>query len=770
MRHWFTRLRWPQLMVALMVSVSILAIFRPSGVLAISQADAAYTDPKLGFTLRLPNGWSAVPHEGQVSLTDTSSVEIASTSASAGLALTVRHGVQMAVLFSEKIKPNSHVGHYQALRQEFPADPQSPLPCSELTFLAGFDYVSASWCGSVSQGRHSDIEKLLATYQTAKPSFQPSRSAMVAAIPAPPSCPTLQTNYGVAAGYLGSHTLGAPTDTSPANGWFHYSPGTYVCSHPGSLDSHGNPDGWLFQCTELANRFVREQWGLGTLTEDGDGTFNNYLHGNAGTYFNYWNSSPIAGSTWSYSDVQPFADARWLNAYQQAWPGHNFTPSAPPQPGDLVIWQDVNNASLGPTSGFNPAAHTGHVAVVTGTDANFVYVAQQHYNNTSYFKGFTLQQSGSSYIIDSGNASGVTGRVAVGWLHFAENHNGSSAGTPFAVGYDYQGNPAAYARGADGSVSTKAQDANGNWSAWTSLGGSITSAPVFGIDYQGRSALYVRGADGALYTAVQGANGTWITHLDGNGDPNNWTSLGGVLVSDPAFGYDYLGRPAVYVVGTDGAVYTKVEGTNGVWGDFSSLGGTWTSNPAFGFDYQGNPAVFVRGTNGALNIRVQSTNGSWGGWIPVPGSLTSNPVVGHDYQGHPAVFVRGTDGALYITVQGTNGIWGAFTGVPGTLTSDPAFGYDYLGHPAVYVRGTTGAVYTTIQGTNGVWSAFSSLNGSFTSAPAFEHDYQARPAVFGLGTDSALYTAVQGTNGVWITHLDGNGDPNIWTSLGGTWQ
>jgi len=56
-----------------------------------------------------------------------------------------------------------------------------------------------------------------------------------------------------------------------------------------------------------------------------------------------------------------------------------------------------------------------------------------------------------------------------------------NASAPFAVGSDYQGNPAAYARKADGSVWTATQGANGNWSSWTSLlGGTITSAPVFG--------------------------------------------------------------------------------------------------------------------------------------------------------------------------------------------------------------------------------------------------------------------------------------------------
>jgi hypothetical protein len=432
---------------------------------------------------------------------------------------------------------------------------------------------------------------------------------------------------------------------------------------------------------------------------------------------------------------------------------NNNTPGQYPQPGDVIQMSDYGST---PDPG-----HTGVVesASVDSSGSGTITVVTENGNLT----GREHLQVGASGGLPAWHVGGDGPNFTTAWLH-------RYAGAPFGVGYDYQGNPAAYARSADGSVWTATQPANGSWGTWTSLGGRITSAPVFGHDYQGRTALYVRGADGALYTAVQGTNGAWIAHLDGNGDLNNWTSLGGVLVSDPAFGYDYLGRPAVFVVGTTGAVYATVQSTNGTWGAFSSLNGTWTSNPAFGYDYQGNPAVFARGTDGALYTTVQNTYGSWGAWTSLGGVLTSNPVFGRDYQARPAVFVRGTDGALFTRVQNTNGSWSDFTSLGGVLASDPVFGYDYQGHPAVYVVGTNGAVFTTVQNTNGSWGAFTSLGGVFTSAPVFGRDYQARPAVFGIGTDRALYTAVQGTNGVWITHLDGNGDPNIWTPLGGSWQ
>ena len=521
MRHWFIRRRWPQLIVALVVTACTLIFASPGGALAAPTAGTLYTDAKLGFTMRLsktglpflikarrprpiPLQWNSQPPASQGSVLRSwwrtaltwRGPSIRSRNPLAILA----HTPESSLSILPPPNPLSHV-------QNAPSSLAWIMwmrSGAEISLRRAKQRLSVSWRPTNLPVRVSSLDP------RSNPSW-PSTHHRVCNCSATTSTILMAPTTGVP-------QLGTPTSTSPANGWYSYTPGTYVCSNTGS------PDGWLFQCTDLANRFVREQWGLGTLYEDGDATFNNYLHGNAGTYFDYWNSSPIAGSAHNLSDAHLYADARWLSDYQQAFPSYNYVSSLPPQPGDLLIWQDVNNASLGPKSGFNPAARTGHVAVITGTDASFVYVAQQHYSDSSYFKGFTLQHSGSSYIIDSGNASGVSGRVAVGWIHFNEN-GGSSSGTPFAVGSDSQGNPtAAYARNAGGSVWTATQGTNGNSRGpGPRLVARSTSTPVFGHDYLGRTALYVRGARSPLYRSA-GARTARISHLDGNGDPNNWTS------------------------------------------------------------------------------------------------------------------------------------------------------------------------------------------------------------------------------------------------------
>lgn len=439
MRHWFAHRRWPQLIVALVVTACTLIFASPGGALAAPAAGTLYTDAKLGFTMRLSNGWAAVPHQGTKPTADVSAVEFTGPASRVGFAIVVQHGPDMPATFASKSKPTGYIGSYPAIVTEYPAVTQSPVACSERTFLAGLDYVDAQWCGGQSQASQAAIQHILATYKPASASFKPSPQIQPNLVVNPPSCLQLQRNnfHNPTGTYNWGAQLGTPTSTSPANGWYQYNPGTYLCSNKGS------PDGWLFQCTDLANRFVREQWGLGTLYEDGDSTFNNYLHGNAGTYFDYWNSSPIAGSAHNLSDAHLFADARWLSDYQQAFPSYNYVSSLPPQPGDLLIWQDVNNASLGPKSGFNPAARTGHVAVVTGTDAHYVYVAQQNMiwsNGTEWqFQAIPYQSYSGGWAIDPNNINGVVGRVVVGWIHFSENANTGAATQPLAGSWNGQG-------------------------------------------------------------------------------------------------------------------------------------------------------------------------------------------------------------------------------------------------------------------------------------------------------------------------------------------
>jgi hypothetical protein len=211
-----------------------------------------------------------------------------------------------------------------------------------------------------------------------------------------------------------------------------------------------------------------------------------------------------------------------------------------------------------------------------------------------------------------------------------------------------------YVRGLDDALYTR-HLANGQWGAWTYLGGVITSAPA-----ATPTDVYARGNDGAI----------WTRHGSGP-----WTSLGGYVTSAPSATLTDL-----YARGGDNALWTRhLSGTS--WGPWTSLGGVLTSAPA-----ASGSDVYVRGSDFSLYVRH-----STGAWAALGGVLTSGPgASGTD------VYARGIDNALWTRHDGA-----AWTLLGGQITSPPAAtGTD------VFARGTNNALWT-----RGATSGWSSLGG-----------------------------------------------------------
>jgi hypothetical protein len=68
----------------------------------------------------------------------------------------------------------------------------------------------------------------------------------------------------------------------------------------------------------------------------------------------------------------------------------------------------------------------------------------------------------------------------------------------------------------------------GPWSGWSSLGGVIVSDPSLALNSDGRLEVFALGLDGALWHIWQDAahSGPWSA----------WASLGGYLMDDSAIG------------------------------------------------------------------------------------------------------------------------------------------------------------------------------------------------------------------------------------------
>jgi hypothetical protein len=91
------------------------------------------------------------------------------------------------------------------------------------------------------------------------------------------------------------------------------------------------------------------------------------------------------------------------------------------------------------------------------------------------------------------------------------------------------------------------------WTAWASLGG-VASGLTVTTNASGWQDVFVLGGDGAAWTRSETAAGQWAP----------WTSLGGVVRSLAA-GLDSFGRPEVYAQGQNGTLWWKDQNSGGLW-------------------------------------------------------------------------------------------------------------------------------------------------------------------------------------------------------------
>jgi hypothetical protein len=341
-----------------------------------------YIDAKLGFQLTVPLNWRAYPLPGSQMSPDTAAVTFAADEHSdhALIDIGVIQGSTMPAAFSKRGKPATRVGPYPA----FVADRslgQGRAPCLVRIFLAHEDYVLADWCAPDAFAARAQFEQVLATFQPAPSTFVSREKSA----PAPQTCTGMQQQLGYTSAQWGKQ-LAVPSSA----GWGQLGSGIFICSNEDS------PDWYLFQCTELANRFLSERWGLP------------HLPGNAARYYDYYSDGVLQPGT-----IRTFPAGSYQLSSDASQGKSSFRPAA----GDLLVFQDVNNPQVGWTSGLTESP--GHVAVIVGVDNAHVYIAQENYSDTQYFLALPIRKVANGYEIT--DLSGWSHRIVRGWIHFTVN-------------------------------------------------------------------------------------------------------------------------------------------------------------------------------------------------------------------------------------------------------------------------------------------------------------------------------------------------------------
>jgi hypothetical protein len=273
----------------------------------------------------------------------------------------------------------------------------------------------------------------------------------------------------------------------------------------------------------------------------------------------------------------------------------------------------------------------------------------------------------------------------------------------------------------------------------------VISPPAPGVT-PGTAVTPSTGVD-MLYTAVDGS--VWI--VQGAGPPYGGPPAlpyGGHLVSGPAPIWTGSAE-IVFGEGPDHQLWYNQLGR--VFGTpWHSLGGRLTSKPGAVSLGGGAYAVFVRGTDGAVWERVHSA-GEWHPWQRVGGQVLpgTGPTAGYlTGTGHVYVGVVGTDRQVYLKVANAGR---GFFSIGGQTTADPALAAISPSTLVAFCRGTNGAGYYNRYTEGEGLTGWQSIGGRLTSGLAASSGTAAgKPTTytFGLGTDNQVYEKI----GTWATY------------------
>jgi hypothetical protein len=236
-------------------------------------------------------------------------------------------------------------------------------------------------------------------------------------------------------------------------------------------------------------------------------------------------------------------------------------------------------------------------------------------------------------------------------------------------------------------------------SVWVIQGAGSLAVPYGGRLIGAPAPLYIGGADDALLNFARGTDSQLWYNRTTTGFSQPYYPLGGRLTSKPGAVSLGGGAYAVFVRGTDGAVWERM--FNGSkWISWQRLGGqvlAGTGPTAAYLTGSKQLYVAVAGTNHQIYLKV--ANGP-GGWVSIGGQATANPALTAASSTTLAVFCRGTDHAGYYTRYTAAGASG-WRSMGGKLTT----GVSAASSPSTtytFGLGTNISVY----GDTGTWTSY----------------------------------------------------------------
>jgi len=713
----------------------------------LSSQGQTYVDKKLNFSLQVPVGWMAKPHPGQAKNTSTTVVFTNTKLKKTHINIAVMRSSTSATDFASRGTPTLLIGNYPAFNADVSEQMQTHVGCAVRLMIANEDIVVGHWCAKDALMHSQELEDILSTYHDQATLSKGTISMQVNAVNAVELCSQVLSD-GIIAGDglppLGDAAFGAervyPNDSTWTTS---FGSGVGVCDDYYSIGGYMWEGGYRFQCVELANRFINEEWGLQEFDV------------NAANYYDYYD-----GNGYHPGRVRVL----FGNQAQLSDDASQGTSAFAPSPGDLLIFQDVLNPSIGWMSGLI-SGDPGHVVVITNVAPDHVDVVQENWHNGEKHS-FPISKVGNGYHITDN--SGWNGRITRGWVHFnANQHTGSATGgtantsitkaSPLVVKYA-DGSQDVIAVGSDGRIWHKWASASGNWIDWNWFGDNtdfVAATPALIKYSDGSQDIIAVGKDGRMWHRWATASGGWI-------DWNWWSNNTPFAPAGPLVVKYADGSQDVIAVGTDGRMWHRWATASGNW-----IGWNWWSNST---PFAPVTSTYIKYADGSQDVIAVGTDGRmWHKWATASGGWIDWNWWGNNTSFAPAApsLVKYADGSLDLIAVGRDGrMWHRWATASGSWIDWNWWGNNTSfavtgplvvkyadGSQDVIAVGKDGRMWHRWATASGSWIDWNwwSNNTAFTSStPTLVRYANGSLDVIAVGTDGRMWHKWATGSGSWI--------------------
>jgi ligand-binding sensor domain-containing protein/signal transduction histidine kinase len=260
-----------------------------------------------------------------------------------------------------------------------------------------------------------------------------------------------------------------------------------------------------------------------------------------------------------------------------------------------------------------------------------------------------------------------------------------------------------------------------------------------------------------------------------NGDWSAWSSLGGEVLPVIAIANDADGRMAVFAVDRASRALKVIrqQATNSLsWGNWTSLGGSVEPPIAAGKNADGRLEVFVRDAADHLLKHIWQTNaqGRWSPWANVSGSEKLDLAIAQNKDGRLELFGLNADDRTmsHCWQKQVNGSddWSEWSNLGGAISPGFAIVHNVVGRLELFAVNATNGAVNRIAQTNASdcssWSPWIDFGEDFKPGLAVSQCSLGRLEVLGVNaTNSVLMHR-------WETVTDGSDKWSEWATLGST--